>query len=195
MNVFSDEIRRNPYPLYDGCGPTLPCSVCRRRSTGGCSSITTSVKWALNDHEVFSSRVPAPRNWFIFFDPPAHTKLRALISQAFTPRMIADLEPRIRQLSRELLDPVMERGEMDLAAEFSSPASDESDCRNDRHPPCGMGHLQAVERHDLETELYAVREAKRPSAPGSDFTAVTVEMGAYLADIIERGAVSRKMTS
>jgi cytochrome P450 len=64
--------------------------------------------------------VPAP-NWFIFFDPPAHTKLRSLISQAFTPRMIAALERRIRDLSRSLLDPLMERGAMDLAAEYAVP--------------------------------------------------------------------------
>jgi cytochrome P450 len=61
------------------------------------------VKWALNDHETFSSRVPAPQ-WFIFFDPPAHTKLRALISQAFTPRMVANLAGGIREISRRLLD-------------------------------------------------------------------------------------------
>jgi cytochrome P450 len=78
------------------------------------------VKWALNDHETFSSRVPAPQ-WFPFFDPPEHTKLRALISRAFTPRMIANLEPRIRKLSRELLDQAIQRGEMDLAADFSIP--------------------------------------------------------------------------
>jgi cytochrome P450 len=56
-------------------------------------------KWALNDHETFSSRVPVPRTWFIFFDSPAHTKLRSLISHAFTARMIANLEPRIRELA------------------------------------------------------------------------------------------------
>jgi cytochrome P450 len=86
-----------------------------------------SVKRALSDHEAFSSdlsHVPGqgnPGEWFIFFDPPRHTKLRTLISKAFTPRIAANLEPRIRQLSRELLDPLIERGEMDLAAEFAVP--------------------------------------------------------------------------
>ena len=51
-----------------------------------------------------SSRVPAPPHWFIFFDPPSHTKQRALISQAFTPRVVANLEPYIRELSGQLLD-------------------------------------------------------------------------------------------
>ena len=65
--------------------------------------------------------MPAPPNWFLFFDPPRHTKLRALISRAFTPRSVAGLEPRIRELSRELLDRAIERGEMDLAADYSVP--------------------------------------------------------------------------
>ena len=62
-----------------------------------------------------------PGEWFIFFDPPRHTKLRALISKAFTPRVVANLEPRIRELSRQLLDETIERGEMDLAADFAVP--------------------------------------------------------------------------
>jgi cytochrome P450 len=40
--------------------------------------------------------------------------------RAFTPRSIANLEPRIRELSRELLAPALERGQMDLALEYSN---------------------------------------------------------------------------
>src|SRR5260370_29606337 len=57
----------------------------------------------------------------ICFDPPRHTKLRALIMRAFTPRVVANLEPRIRELSRQLLDQTIERGAMDLAEDFSVP--------------------------------------------------------------------------
>src|SRR5262245_31293319 len=79
------------------------------------------VNRALTDHESFSSRVPVPVNWLIFKDPPRHTKLRALISKAFTPRMITNLEPLIRELSRSLLDQVIDRGAMDLASDFAVP--------------------------------------------------------------------------
>src|SRR5207248_5247804 len=68
----------------------------------------------------FSSRVPAPK-WFVFLDPPRHSQLRALISRAFTPRLVSSLEPRIREFSRDLLDQTIERGEMDLAADYSVP--------------------------------------------------------------------------
>src|SRR5262245_53935855 len=83
------------------------------------------VKRALTDHDAFSSdlsHAPGhgnPGQWFIFFDPPRHTKLRAIISRAFTPRVVTNLEPRIRELSRELLNEVIERGEMDVAEDFA----------------------------------------------------------------------------
>ncbi|MGC7094717.1 cytochrome P450 [Amycolatopsis lurida] len=40
----------------------------------------------------------------ISMDPPMHQKLRKLVSHAFTPKVIADLEPRIGELTHELLD-------------------------------------------------------------------------------------------
>jgi cytochrome P450 len=41
---------------------------------------------------------------FVRMDPPRHRKLRGLVSQAFTPRVVAGLEPRIAQVTNELLD-------------------------------------------------------------------------------------------
>src|SRR5437867_3580483 len=37
-------------------------------------------------------------------EPPDHTRLRALVTRAFTPRVVADLRPRIEQIADELLD-------------------------------------------------------------------------------------------
>lgn len=54
-------------------------------------------------------------------DPPDHTRLRGLVSKAFTPRMIEQLRPRIRQITDELLDKVQEHGQMDLIADFAYP--------------------------------------------------------------------------
>jgi len=40
----------------------------------------------------------------IFLDPPDHTRLRALVSRAFTPRRVNELEERIRELCADFLD-------------------------------------------------------------------------------------------
>lgn len=43
-------------------------------------------------------------------DPPDHTRMRALVQQAFTPRTVAQLEPRIRTLAGELFDVALQAG-------------------------------------------------------------------------------------
>jgi cytochrome P450 len=54
-------------------------------------------------------------------DPPDHTRIRTLVSKAFTPRAIECLRPRIEAVVDELLDGVAAGGEMDLMREFASP--------------------------------------------------------------------------
>ncbi len=121
MDIFSDENRRNPYPLYSRMRREAPVFKVPPPFDAWLIFDYDGVKRVLHDHDSFSNRVPAPDNWFIFKDPPQHTKLRALISKAFSPQIIVSLEPRIRQLSHDLLDRVVDRGEMDLAADFAVP--------------------------------------------------------------------------
>ena len=54
-------------------------------------------------------------------DPPEHTRLRKLVSRAFTPRMVSQLEPRIRSITDELLDPVIDNGTFDLVQDLAYP--------------------------------------------------------------------------
>lgn len=54
-------------------------------------------------------------------DPPRHRQLRNLVSQAFTPRMVAQLEPRITAITNELLDHVASTGEMDVVQDLAYP--------------------------------------------------------------------------
>lgn len=121
MDIFSDDNRRNPYPLYAQMRLAAPVFKVPPPFDAWMIFDYDGVKRAVSDHESFSNRVHAPENWFIFKDPPKHTKLRALISKAFTPQIVTGLEPRIRELSRSLLDRVIERGEMDLATDFAVP--------------------------------------------------------------------------
>ena len=54
-------------------------------------------------------------------DPPDHTRLRSLVSKAFTPRAVAAMRPRVALLADELLAKVESRRSMDLIAEFAAP--------------------------------------------------------------------------
>src|SRR5262245_20039581 len=126
IDLFSDDMRRNPYPAYERMRRDAPVFHLPPFDLWMIFDFE-GVKRALVDHDVFSSdlsHAPGsgnPGEWFIFFDPPRHTKLRALIAKAFTPRVVAGLEPRIRELSGELLGPVLDRGAIDLATEFAVP--------------------------------------------------------------------------
>jgi pimeloyl-[acyl-carrier protein] synthase len=57
----------------------------------------------------------------LFMDPPAHTRLRGLCSQAFTPRRVDALREHIQDIANQLLDSALARGEMDVVADFAAP--------------------------------------------------------------------------
>jgi cytochrome P450 len=54
-------------------------------------------------------------------DPPDHTRLRKLVTKAFTPRVVENLRPRAQALVDEMLDRAAARGNMDLIADFAFP--------------------------------------------------------------------------
>lgn len=58
---------------------------------------------------------------FLGLDPPDHTRLRALVSKAFTPRVVEGLRPRIAKFVDEVLDSVAVRGEMDVIEDLAYP--------------------------------------------------------------------------
>ena len=58
---------------------------------------------------------------FLFRDPPDHTRLRGLVSKAFTPKVVESLRARTQQVVDELLDAAMEAGTVDLLEEFAYP--------------------------------------------------------------------------
>jgi len=53
-------------------------------------------------------------------DPPWHSKYRRLVSGGFTPRTISRLEPHIRQIARELVDGIAEKGECEFVKEVAA---------------------------------------------------------------------------
>src|SRR5258708_24061049 len=74
-----------------------------------------------NERASVMDRFLAFRRDMLSVDPPDHTRLRSLVSKAFTPRMIEQLRPRIQQIADELLDTAQVQGRMDLIADFAFP--------------------------------------------------------------------------
>jgi cytochrome P450 len=126
MELFS-EIRRDPFAMYaelhrEGSGVV-------HMDDRGLSMVIDydGVKRALHDHESFSSALGVVRGqsfeWLPLLDPPRHSQLRAIVNRTFTPRAIAGLEDRIRELSSTLADRLLAAGsgEVDLGADFALP--------------------------------------------------------------------------
>ncbi|WP_330294718.1 cytochrome P450 family protein [Streptomyces sp. NBC_00503] len=89
-------------------------------------------------------------------DPPDHTRLRRLVSKAFTAHRVADMGPRIQAVTDRLLDAVVADGSADLVADFALPL-----------PVTVIGELLGVpvdERHEFQhwTDRMMTRGAEPP---------------------------------
>ena len=67
----------------------------------------------MNEHPIGGGQM-------IFMDPPDHTRLRSLVSRAFTPRRMGELEGRIRELCRDFLDAAGPQGTFDYVQDFGA---------------------------------------------------------------------------
>ncbi|QBD75010.1 cytochrome P450 [Ktedonosporobacter rubrisoli] len=75
-----------------------------------------------NDYKTFSSEPVGGESLSIIgMDPPRHSKLRALVTPAFSARTIAQLAPRVQQIAQEMLANALPAGKMEMVADFASP--------------------------------------------------------------------------
>ncbi len=125
-NINDPAFLENPFPFYE-VGRAMSPLVLPERGIAMVFGYEDCVA-ILKDWETWSSRFPPPPDvenppepMMLGSDPPRHTRLRSLVSQAFTPRMVEALEPRIREIARELLEPAIEAGECDLVAALAYP--------------------------------------------------------------------------
>lgn len=58
---------------------------------------------------------------FVAMDPPRHTRMRGLVSRAFTRRRVQELEPRLREIARSYLEPLVAGGTFDFMTDFAGP--------------------------------------------------------------------------
>jgi cytochrome P450 len=127
--LLPPEMRTNPYPIYAAMRENQPV-MCVEPIGIWTVFRYDDVKTVLSDQARFSSSPFPPgaggggetnTGSMITTDPPRHTKLRGLITRAFTPGAVNALEPRITAIAHELLDGVIARGEMDLVQDLSYP--------------------------------------------------------------------------
>jgi cytochrome P450 len=127
---YAYEMHENPYPTYAHLREHAP--VYRNERLGFWAlSRHADVLTGFRDITRFSNRNgvsldPAsshPRAHammsFLAMDPPRHTRMRALVSRGFTPRRIAELEPRIREIANGHIDAFIEVGRCDFIRDFA----------------------------------------------------------------------------
>ena len=124
FNPLSPQLRANPYPLYDELRRKDPVHRMRLLDAWVLTNYE-DVDLVLRDHRRFGNEGRdfgyIPYISMLDLDPPAHTRIRSLVSQGFTPRSVAALEPRIRQRVDELLGAMKGRNRIDLIQDFAFP--------------------------------------------------------------------------
>ncbi len=84
--------------------------------------LAKDISWAPESlRERFPGGNPALAHNMLNSDPPDHTRLRRLVSRAFTPRRVEGLRPRIQQIADELVETMAARGTADLIDDFAFP--------------------------------------------------------------------------
>jgi cytochrome P450 len=132
FNPLDPAIRRDPFGTYARARREAPAlvhsglpirlvSVFRYED---CQAILRDAQTWSSEFTVISQMAGQegpPRRSMLGTDPPAHTRLRGLVTKAFTPRMIQRLEPRMHEIANQLLDDALAAGEVDLVQALSYP--------------------------------------------------------------------------
>lgn len=128
FNPYAYEVHEDPYPYYRQLRDLAPAY---RNAELGFWALSryADVLAGFRDWKRFSNAqgvaleklgFDASRTMsFLAMDPPRHDRLRALVSRGFTPRRVAELEPRIRALTRGYLAELEGRGGCDFIADFA----------------------------------------------------------------------------
>jgi cytochrome P450 len=134
FNPLSPDFIRDPYPHYERLRTTDPMhvtpfgaivasrhaevSLVLRDKRFGKAFVDRSIRRYGPDimaEPIFRSM----SHWMLQQDPPDHTRLRGLVVKAFTARRVEDMRPRIREVVDQTLDAVIDRGRIDLIADFA----------------------------------------------------------------------------
>jgi len=125
---YSRPFQEDPYPLYQRFRDEEPCTYNAQKDFYALFRFEDVWNATLDWETISSSLGPALENRgqvppglfsIIGMDPPAHTKLRNVISRGFTPRRIAALEDEIRGIAKHYLEPLAARESFDFEQDFA----------------------------------------------------------------------------
>jgi cytochrome P450 PksS len=141
VNIASREHKADPYPFYARLRAEAPVHrvTLPDRQTAWLITRYADVAAALKDERFVKDKLnaltpgqvakqpwvpgmfkPLTRN-MLDLDAPDHSRLRALVHKAFTPRLIETMRERVQALTDDLLDVVKDRGGMDLIRDYALP--------------------------------------------------------------------------
>ena len=136
VRLAEPEFRLNPYPVYARLRAESPFAraLLPGKRTAWLITRYDDVLSALKDERLGKdpSRVGRKQPWtppaltpltrnMLDLDPPDHTRLRAIVQKAFTPRVVEQLRPRIEQIASDLLDALGPKGTMDVIRDYAVP--------------------------------------------------------------------------
>ncbi|MFI1912274.1 cytochrome P450 [Nocardia sp. NPDC020380] len=128
LQIFNPENRHDPFPFYrqlQDLGPAhrSPLGLSLLTRYDEVATVLTSSDWG-HDQEVehlHSGQEEVFPPVFMWMEPPDHTRLRGLVSKAFTPRRIMAIRPRIEEIVGGLLDTALAAGEFDAITAIAYP--------------------------------------------------------------------------
>lgn len=115
----------DPFPVYKWLRDNDPVFWDERNSIWVISKYA-DVAYVSKNPKIFCSRFGVTPDAdvqisMVTMDDPRHTKLRSIVSRGFTPRMVATLEPRLRQIVRECIDDIADKGDCDFVPSLAVP--------------------------------------------------------------------------
>lgn len=132
FDISSPDSLQDPYPMYammrseSPVGRLMPAGLYGVSRYEDVLRVFKNTKQLSNrGYSVVTARArpsePEIEPSIVTSDPPYHTQMRNLVLKAFTPRVVAQLEPRIREISRELVGNVARGREFDLVDAITIP--------------------------------------------------------------------------